>query len=351
MNPRKLTLIILGCMSLLIACSQDNEQENVELRVPVTVEEVSKGDIASFISLTGTLLPLSEMSITSKVNGDLTIKKDKMNIQYTNGSIVRKGDIIATLINENHELNVRIESKKLSLDNAIKDLAEKVKLSELGGIAITEVENAKKVKLDSDLNYKAALLDLKKLEIKANMSGVLTEFKSFAANQQINSGTELGKIMDYSMVRCELDITNDDILKIKQGGEVIITNFAYEDEFFVGQITKISPTIDPTTRTFKIEVLIDNKDVKLRPGMFVKADIVVDKRLEVVRIPKYSIVKRNNRDVVFIIENQVAKMKEITVGLKDSDYAEIMEGLNAKDLLVIRGYETLRDNTKVRVSR
>ncbi len=345
---RNFTLAVV--ILLFIQCSNQSSTDTVVLRVPVTIEEVAKGDIASYISLTGTLSAKEEMPIIAEVGGVIKFSR-------TNGRLLTKGDrvtkdqVIATLINEDFVLSVRIESKKLAMDNAVKDLEEKERLVELGGTSQREVETARRTKLDAELNYQAALLDLEKMNVKVPMNGIFAESAAIIDDQKINQGDEIGKVMRYNKVKCELNITNDDIGKIRIGQEVNITNFAYEDEIFTGNISKISPTIDPQTRTFQIEVEIENSDLRLRPGMFVKADIVVEKKSRVLRIPKYTILTRNNREVVFVVEDQVAKLKEVTVGIRDVEYAEILEGIAEGDRLVVRGYETLKDNTKVRVSR
>jgi len=340
-------LLIMYIAVFLIQCGNQQSQDTVTLRVPVTVEEVTRGDIASYISLTGTLLPAEEMPIVTEVAGFISFA----NTTLKRGDSVQKGMLIARLENEDYVLNLRLESKRLAKEHAIKDYDEKKKLGEMGGIPPRDVEAAERNKIDTEISYKTALLDLEKLNIKAPMTGILTDLKSLGRGQKVAGGTEIGTVMKFDIVRCELNITNDNIDKIKLNQEVVVTNFAYEGEPFTGYITKISPTIDPVSRTFQVEVEIDNKDFKLRPGMFVKADIVVSKRSGVVRVPKHLILTRNRKSVVFIVEEQVAKMKEVTVGLQDAEYAEILEGIAAGDRLVVQGYETLKDNTKVRVSR
>jgi len=349
-NIFRIIVVVCFVAFLLFNCSGEDSQDTVTLRVPVTIEEVKKGDIASFISLTGTLLSAEEMPVLAELGGNIHFEGVGLKAPK-NGDIVKKDQVLAKVTNEDHILNVRLEYKKLAMEQAARDLIEKKRLGEMGGIPPREVEAAERNKMDTELNYQKAILDLEKLNVKAPMDGVLADMQAFTEGQKINNNTELGKVMNFTRVRCELNVTNDDIAKVKTGQDVFVTNFAYEDEPFLGRVVKISPTIDPTTRTFKVDVEVNNPDLRLRPGMFVRADIIVSKRANVVRVPKHLIFTRNNREVVFIAEEQVAKMKEVSVGLTDAEYAEILNGVEEGDKLVIRGYETLKDNTKVRVSR
>lgn len=347
-------ILVRGFFILLlisfIRCGGSDSRDTVTLRVPVTVDEVRRGDIASYISLTGTLLSAEEMPIIAEVGGEFSFHLNGDN-PFRKGDVVRKGQLIGEVANEDYVLSVRLESKRLAKEHAARDLEEKRKLGEMGGVPPREIEAAERNKVDAELSYKAALLDLEKLKIRAPMDGILADLEPFADGQKIPNGAEVGRIMNYRVVRCELNVTNDEIGKVRLGQEVLVTNFAYEEEYFTGHVSKISPTIDPLTRTFQVEVEIDNPEARLRPGMFVRADIVVTRHRNVITIPKHVIVTRNNRDVVFVVEEQVAKMREVTVGLQDAEFAEIVDGLDENERLVIRGYETLKDNTKVRISR
>jgi RND family efflux transporter MFP subunit len=290
------------------------------------------------------------MPVTTEAPGEIRFQRIDGRI-LRKGDRVKKGQLIAVLTNEDYVLGLRLESKRLAKEHAVKDHQEKIKLGEMGGIPPREVESAERNKIDTEVSYDVALRDLEKLKVKSPMAGILADLKALTEGQKVSSGMEIGKIMRFEKVRCELNITNDDIDKISIGQEVGIVNFAYEDETFTGNISKISPTIDPISRTFQVEVEINNADLKLRPGMFVKADIVIQKRMDAIRIPKKLLQTRNNKTVIFVVEEQVAKMKEVTTGLEDDTYVEILSGLNVGDRIVNQGFETLRDNSKVRVSR
>jgi len=139
------------------------------------------------------------------------------------------------------------------------------------------------------------------------------------------------------------------ILNIGQKAKVV--NYALPDEVFTGEVTEISRIIDSESRTYKVTVSINNSERKLRPGMFVKVDIVVRAKEDAVLVPRYVVLTRNNKDVVFVVEKQRAVMKEVVLGLEDKENVEILSGLEEGERIVVKGYETLKDKTKVTVSK
>ena len=342
--------VIIIVTSILIRCRQEGSPDIVIFTVPVTVEEVMRGDIASYISQTGSVMPVAEMLIISEVGGEIHFQSSNeksLNV----GDRVEKDQLIATIINEEYELNIGLESRKMALDNARRDLEQKQGFLKIGGSTQREVDNAKQSLLNAENSHKSALLNLDKMNIKSPMSGILTELTSFEEGQKISNGTQIGKVERFDRVKCLINVTSGDIEKVWEGQEVLVTNITTDKGVYNGLVTKVSPTLDPTTRTAQVEIEIDNPGLRLRSGLYVKVEIVVEKRRNVIKIPKHVIITRNNRDVVFVVEDQVAKEREVLIGLKDSEYAEIIEGLNEGDQLVIRGFETLKNNTKVRISR
>lgn len=341
-------IILLG--GVLVQCSREGSTDIVVFTVPVTIEEVTRGDIASYISQTGTIIPMAEIPIVTAAGGEIRFQ-DAGDRLLNIGDRVEKDQLLATLTNEEYELSIGLESKKMALDHARRDLEQKEEFVKLGGATQREVDTAKRALLNAENSYKSALLNLDKLNIKSPMSGILTELASFEEGQKISNGTQIGKIERYDRVKCLINITSNDIDKVWKGQEVLVTNITTDKGVYTGGVTKISPTLDPTTRTSQVEVEIDNPGLRLRSGLYVKVEIVVEKRRDVIKIPKHVIITRNNRDVVFVVGDEVAIEKEVQVGIQDSEYAEIIEGLNEGDQLVIRGFETLKNNTKVRISR
>ena len=148
----------------------------------------------------------------------------------------------------------------------------------------------------------------------------------------------------------DINLPEKNISDVKLGQEVIITNYTIAEDTLKGIVSELSPIISTETRTFSGKLLIDNPDLKLRPGMFVKADIITAQKDSVVVIPKDIILTGNRGKYVYIVgRNSSADDRRISTGIDNQDYVEVTEGLAANERLIIKGFETLRDNSKVKV--
>ena len=188
------------------------------------------------------------------------------------------------------------------------------------------------------------------MNVLAPLTGYLTGLVDTAEETVVEANTVIGQVSDYGGVVVDLKIPNSQMTLIAIGQEVRVTNYAFRDLLFSGRIAVIDPTIDPTTRTFRIEVTVDNPDLILRPGMFVKADIVVDQRQDVLVISRELILSRGGRDIVFVEEGGVAQERRIKTGLEDEARVEVVDGLSEGERLIASNYETLRSRTQVRVT-
>ena len=127
--------------------------------------------------------------------------------------------------------------------------------------------------------------------------------------------------------------------------------FRSKSDTLKGRLTQLSPAINEDTRTFSGYIAIDNPDLKLRPGMFAKADVVTIRKDSVLSIPKNIIKNRRGGKLVYTVDRNSATEKVIRTGISNDKYIEIETGLEPGDKIVIKGYEWLRNRSKVKVMK
>jgi len=139
------------------------------------------------------------------------------------------------------------------------------------------------------------------------------------------------------------------ISEIKPGLPVKLTNYTIPEDTIIGSISQLSPAIDADTRTFKGTISINNPDLLIRPGMFVKADIVTNHKDTVIVIPKSIILSRQRGKTVFIIDRGVASERVIETGMENLTDVEVTKGLVKNERVVTSGFETLSNRSKVKI--
>jgi membrane fusion protein (multidrug efflux system) len=160
--------------------------------------------------------------------------------------------------------------------------------------------------------------------------------------------TPVAMVVNLRKVRVQVDVPERYISRIFTGQVAIVKVEAFEYDF-EGKVYKISPVVDPASRTVPIEILIDNPQYKLKSGMFAQVKIVTGKRQNVLSISKESVLSKEGESFVFAVENNKAHKKPVAAGLSDDEYTEIRQGLTSDDNVIYFGLYGLKEGSKVKV--
>jgi membrane fusion protein, multidrug efflux system len=224
-------------------------------------------------------------------------------------------------------------------------------LYEKGGATLQEKKTAEQTLITSKYTFAAAELQLAKMVVKAPFDGVIVELPFYTQGNKLASGVSLVKIMDYKKLYMEFQLPEKDLAHVSVEQKVRILNYALPDDTLFGTISQLSPAISPDTRNFTGILTIPNDDLRLRPGSYIKAEIITQKKDSVIVIPKSIIVSRQRGKTVFTIDQNTAMERVITTGLENPDSVEVIKGLQMNDRVVIEGFETLGNRSKVKIVR
>jgi RND family efflux transporter MFP subunit len=344
------SLLSAATVVLLAACNNQPQSNQNDIETPVSVQELKKGSISKLINTTGTALATYSVELNSEMSGLYKLQNNpKTGKPYKLGDAVKKGQLVIRLEDREYENGIAPESKKLSLEIAEQEQSKQTALYEKGGVTLSEMRNTEVRVTNARYDLENANLNLEKMNVTAPFDGVIVSLPHYTQDSRVGQGHPLVGIMDYARMYIDVNLPESTIEYIKGNQPVKITHYTLPDDTLSGVISELSPAISVETRTFKGKILIDNKALKLRPGMFVKADVVVDRADSVIIIPKNVVLSSRNRKYVYIVERNTAIVRNIKTGLEDEDNIQVTEGLNENDNLVIRGYETLRENSRVKV--
>lgn len=350
-NIKFLPLIIL--VALAAACNQQTQSESSELAVPVSVEDIRLQSIEQFISTTGTVNATAEVALNSEMAGDYYLKTNPATGRtFKPGDRVNKGQTIIRFENEEYVNNLAMDAVKLNLEISEQEYEKQNSLYEKGGVTLRELRNSEVSKTNALYNFENAQIQMTKMSVKAPFSGVIVDLPYYTNGVRVAQGSPMVTLMSYNQMFMNINLPEKNIEELKLGQEVLITNYTLPEDTIMGKVSELSPAISTETRTFSGKIEVSNSDLKLRPGMFVKADIITARKDSTIVIPKDVILTGGRGKYVFIVgRNSAADDRQITTGLENQNFVEVTEGLTLNDRLIIKGFETLRDNSKVRIIR
>ncbi|MEE8577520.1 MAG: efflux RND transporter periplasmic adaptor subunit [candidate division Zixibacteria bacterium] len=352
MKQTRILLMMIVIAALLSGCEDDGPEIDVESSIPVRVEPVALGSINEYVFATGTVAAVDEANFKAMQSGYYRPQiNPRTGRDYAMGDAVKAGDVLVSLFNPEVENSVAFDSKKLNFEISKREFEKQKGLHEKGGITLRELTDSERMFIDARYAYDNARLQLAKLQVVALFDGILVDLPFYSNNQLVETGSMLARVMDYTRLYAELALPGRELSRVTRGLEAVVTGYTGSDDTLTGVVTEVSPTLDPNSRMFKLNLEIENDSLVFRPGMFVKVDIVVEQKDSTVVIPKETIQDRRGTKVVFVVEKGIAVQRTLELGLSNRDFVEVLSGLQEDDRLVVEGFETLRNRSKVKITK
>jgi multidrug efflux pump subunit AcrA (membrane-fusion protein) len=176
--------------------------------------------------------------------------------------------------------------------------------------------------------------------ITAPMSGVI-DARNAVLGQAVEPNTALFHISDRSQVIVVARVYEDGLGEVKVGQEARVRVLSYPQQIFSGKITLIDPNLDPLSRTVKVWIQLANPQGLLKPNMFARANVILQRNEAVLAVPTSAIIEANGEKFVFVREGDKYKRVEVTLGASDDEYSQITEGLVPGDEVVTQGNRQL----------
>ncbi len=343
-------LSLSAVLVLMSSCGNRQDPGKSEIASPVSVVELKPTSISKFVNTRGTAKAIQEVELKSEMAGKYHLQiNPSTGKPYKLGDRVEAGQTIVRLEDKEYENGIALESKELNLELTRQKMLSQDTLHQKGGVTALDLRNSEVAVIDAEYSVENARLSLEKMNVKAPFSGIIVALPYYTSGVRVEQGQPIVSIMAYDKMYMEINMPESAINQIKTGQPVAITHYTLPYDTIRGTISELSPAISTETRTFGGKLLIENDRMLLRPGMFVKADIKIDQADSTIVIPKDVILSNRRRKYVFIVEKNTAVIRDIRTGLENEDEIQIVDGLKPEDNLVIRGYETLRENSKVKV--
>jgi membrane fusion protein (multidrug efflux system) len=347
---RKSIFIIAVVIAALTGCRNQEQNLNADVEIPVSVENLKLKSIEEFINTTGTAIPKGEILLKSKISASYFLERNPSTGRlWQLGDKIKAGSLIARLEDKEYVNSIKLETNQLNLELTESELKKEESLYEKGGVTLKELKTAGINYENAKTTVESAKLQLDKTRVLAPIDGVIVDLPYYTQSTQVETGSTIAKIMNYQVMYMDVQLPEKYISIIKPGQLVKLTNYTIPEDTIIGNITQLSPAINADTRTFKGNISINNPKYLLRPGMFVKADIVTNHKDSVIVIPKTIILSRQKGKIVFTVDRGVVAERIIETGIENLTDVEVTKGLSKNDRLVTSGFETLSNKSKVKI--
>ena len=174
----------------------------------------------------------------------------------------------------------------------------------------------------------------------------LTDYK---IGDKLKNGDLLLTLDDMSSMKAFIYLPEKILPQISGNIKYIASSKLFPEQKYFGVISNIDQRVNRDSRTIRAYAIIDNKNKNLRPGLLLNIDIVLDEIKDTMLIPEESVLTSKDYSYVFVIDEDVAKLKKVNLGITSNGMIQILSGLKSNDKVVTLGHEKLKDGSKIKL--
>ena len=336
--------------------------------IPVEVMKIKLGDVIQSIFYNGDINAEVEVNVFSKI-------PDRIDKYFVDdGDYIRKGEAIAHIVATTIEQAVRqaeagvIAAKAqeanllVEYERAQRLNRENVMSQQQYDLIKTQYEATKAQLEQAEAILASSGSQLKDATVTAPISGIIGK-KYFENGDMANMVIPLAKIVQMERLKIMFNAIEEDLGKLANGQQAIIKVRSYPERKFIGKVVKISPILDPISRMAEIEVLLDNREHLLKPGMYAEVEVITGVLEKVIVVPRFATIESttleniNGQDgvvknyYVFVVDDGIARQKKLEVIYINHINLAVKSGIVVGDTLVVAGQNNLRDGITVTVAK
>lgn len=324
---------------LMSACTESKDKKGVDViseKPRVKLATVTARQVDQILEYTATV----EAEVKNNIAPASPVRIDHIYVEV--GDKVSKGQKLVQMD------AASLKQLKLQLDNQEIEFRRLDELYKVGGVSKSEWD-ASKMSLDVKKTSYRNLLE--NTSLLSPISGIITA-RNYDNGDMYNGNTPVLVVEQIVPVKLLINISENYFSKIKKGSPVKVKLDVFEGEVFNGKISLIYPTINAATRTFPVELVLDNKDMKVRPGMFARVEVNFGSENHVV-VPDLAVVKQagSGDRYVFVYEKGKVRYQKVELGSRMGSEYELISGVDNNSQVVVAGHARLVNGTEVIIEK
>lgn len=306
----------------------------------VVAEKVRREIIGDRLEAIGTIYANESVTVTAKTQGIIRT------IAFDDGQTVKKGEEIAAIDAGVEDAAVNVELA--NLEQQRKELARIRSLAASNNIALARLDEITAAVKKAEANVAAARVRSTDRRIVAPFSGIVGT-RRISVGALVSPGTAVATLDDISVVKLDFAIPETFMSSLHPGLEVEAAASAYKGQMFKGKVIAVDARVDSTTRSVNVRALVQNEDLRLRPGMLMIVDLINDPR-EALMVSEGSVVPENGVQYLYVVgPDNIANRAPVTIGTRRNGLVEIVKGVKEGDLVIKEGMQDMRPNTRVNI--
>jgi len=338
-------VVLLGIMTMTLASNKKEinkhkEVKTTETNIAVTVASAEMKETNMDLDLVGTTQAAREVNIASESAGKIAV------VNFRMGDYVTQGNVLA-IIDDTYK-RLAYENAKLNYNKCKDDISRYQALREGDAVSDTQLRDIKLAYENANIQLENAKKQWDDTKIVAPFSGYITS-QNTELGAYVNAGTVIAGIADISQLKVVFDVSEMNAYELQRGQTVSVTTDVHPEASYKGTISNISPKAS-ASHTYPVEIMIANngKD-KLKAGTYVKVNVNMSNKENVLMIPRDAIVSSLKDPSVYLVKNNIAQLMKIGVGRNFNSFIEVVSGLNEGDQVVTNGQINLTGSSKVSV--
>ncbi len=336
-------LILVVVLGVVLAVngkepSAPAHQPTEERSIVVTAVALAPQPIRSVLTLPGETDAAEDVVLSAERGGPVEW------IGPEEGDVVAKGDVIAKV--DMATLAAELSSAQADYDLAAKQAERREDLLAQGVLSTEEYDQADTERTSALASLRQAQADYGRGQVVTPVSGVVNEI-FVDQGEYVSPGTQVAEIVDLSSIEIEIDVPEMDVRYLEPGAAAQVTVDAYPDQSWTGVVDFVAFKADTATKTFRVRVVVDNTDSRIRPGMLARVSIVRQVIDDALIVPLHALVDRGGERLVYVVENGMARARQVELGVIDKDVIQVVSGLQPGDMVITGGQESVEEGVKV----
>jgi membrane fusion protein (multidrug efflux system) len=351
---------LFAVIALLFITGTDTNRREIKAAnaattsVAVEVRPAEVATVTETVSAVGTISAMKDVMVSSETQGRVT------KVFVKAGDRVNAGQVLVQVDDELKKIAVEQAQAQLlaaetNYNKAQKDFERAEKLFKTGDVADVEVEGNRLAARSAEAQYKSAQVALKYAQRQFNDTRIKSPINGYVASKKIEvgeivaPGREIANIVDISNLKVKLSIPEEDIVKIEPKQLCVLHVDAAPGYEFNGVVYSVGEKSEsPTGHSYPVEIIVEDRNTSiLKVGMFARVDIHTKHIADAITISKESLVSDEANPQVFVIENNVAHLRTVKLGVRSGDVYQVMDGVKKGDLVVSFGQKELKDGSAV----